>query len=95
MNWTCGYDLQAIRVHRLARVELEILEVRKQLLLDKGLSTFLESCDLIGRGTLLHEVSLDRLEVAYRNTDSQHFTFSIDPYFPAWASNGNILRVVN
>lgn len=58
-------DVQAIGVHGLASVELKVLEVGQELLLDVALSTLLESRDGVGIGTLLLELGLDSLEVAY------------------------------
>ena len=54
----------AIGVHGLAGVELVVLEVGDNLLGVAG-GTLLESGDLLGGGTLLLELGLDRLHVAW------------------------------
>lgn len=56
-------SLHSVRVHRLAAVELEVLEVGNHDLLDELLSSSLELLDLLLRLFLLLELSLDRLEV--------------------------------
>ena len=57
-------DNHAIGVHGLASEELEVLEVGDDLLGEGG-STLLEGGDLLGGGTLLLELSLDGLHVAW------------------------------
>lgn len=57
--------LQAIRVHGLASVELEILETGQQLLLNIGLGTLLELGNFLGRGTILLELALNSLHVTF------------------------------
>ena len=59
-----GGLLQAIGVHGLASVELEVLEVGQEILLDVGLGALLEGSDGLGISTLLLEGGLDSLEVA-------------------------------
>lgn len=56
--------IQAIGVHGLSSVELEVLEVGEQLLLDVGLRALLESGDFLGSDTLLLKSTLDSLQVA-------------------------------
>jgi hypothetical protein len=58
------HDDQAIDVHGLASIELEVLEVGDKSLLDVFLGALLESRDGVGIGTLLLELRLDGLHVA-------------------------------
>ena len=57
-------DDHAIGVHGLASEEFVVLEVGNDLL-GVGSSTLLELSDLLGGGTLLLELGLDGLHVAY------------------------------
>ncbi len=59
-----GGDVQAIGVHRLAGVELKVLEVGQQLLLDVGLGALLELGDLVGALAAVDQGLLYGLEVA-------------------------------
>jgi hypothetical protein len=58
--------IPAIRILRLASVELEVLEVGDKLLLDVSLGALLESSDLFSGSALLLELGLDSLHVTCR-----------------------------